>query len=74
MILVIFIVTVAVQHLDFKAIAGGMAAERRADADAVVARMGKLELHLDDAVLVLLHREQIAALRSAGRWRRLSSS
>ena len=62
MIFVILVVAVAIEHLDFKTVTRGMTFQRSAQSDAVVSSVRELELNLDDAVLVLLFAQQVAAL------------
>ena len=56
------VVAVAIEDLDLQAVGGGVAAERCAEGDAVVASRRKLELDADDAVLEFLLGQQVAAL------------
>ena len=58
----LFVVAIAVNDLEFEPVAGRVAAEWRPQGDAVVTRLGQLELDADRAVLERLFREQVAPL------------
>ena len=55
-----------VEDLNLHADVGGVALERRADADAVVGVLGQLEVELEDEVPVLLLGEEVAAVFLGG--------